>query len=66
MKNRRQLRHGRHIERILDEPPAEANRLRVLNNLDKYKTPEPEFGRGKFRRGVAQWEGQRMCAVTGG
>jgi transposase len=32
-----QIRHGRHIERSSDESAAEANRLRVLNNRDKYK-----------------------------
>ena len=32
-----QIRHGRHIERSLDESAVEANRLRVLNNRDKYK-----------------------------
>ncbi len=30
-------RHGRHIERSLDEAATEANRLRVLNRRDKYK-----------------------------
>ena len=31
------IRHGRHIERSLDEAATEANRLRVLNNRPKYK-----------------------------
>lgn len=31
------IRHGRHIERSLDEAATEANRLRVLNSRDKYK-----------------------------
>ncbi|HNE29798.1 MAG TPA: IS1182 family transposase, partial [Saprospiraceae bacterium] len=31
------IRHGRHIERSLDEAAAEANRLRVLNGRAKYK-----------------------------
>lgn len=31
------IRHGRHIERSLDESATEANRLRVLNSRDKYK-----------------------------
>lgn len=31
------IRHGRHIERSLDEAATEANRLRVLNRRDKYK-----------------------------
>ena len=31
------IRHGRHVERSLDEAATEANRLRVLNNRDKYK-----------------------------
>ncbi len=30
-------RHGRHIERSLDEAAAQANRLRVLNGRHKYK-----------------------------
>lgn len=32
-----QVRHGRHIERNLDEAATEANRLRVLNGRPKYK-----------------------------
>jgi transposase len=32
-----QTRHGRHIERSLDEAATEANRLRVLNSRAKYK-----------------------------
>jgi transposase len=31
------IRHGRHIERSLDEAATEANRLRVLNDRPKYK-----------------------------
>lgn len=31
------IRHGRHIERSLDEAATEANRLRVMNNRNKYK-----------------------------
>ena len=31
------IRHGRHVERSLDEAATEANRLRVLNSRDKYK-----------------------------
>lgn len=31
------IRHGRHIERSLDEAATEANRLRVLNSRHKYK-----------------------------
>lgn len=31
------IRHGRHIERSLDEAATEANRLRVLNSRPKYK-----------------------------
>lgn len=31
------IRHGRHIERSLDEAATEANRLRALNNRNKYK-----------------------------
>ena len=31
------IRHGRHVERSLDEAATEANRLRVLNRHDNYK-----------------------------
>ncbi|MBX2892643.1 MAG: transposase [Saprospiraceae bacterium] len=35
--SKHRTRHGRHIERSLDEAATEANRLRVLNNRPKYK-----------------------------
>lgn len=47
------IRHGRHIERSLDEAATEANRLRVLNNRPIYKRRQAivEHPYGTIKRG---------------